>query len=320
MSNNSSISSIQYASSGCTIVSSLLSIFGAVVIFWTYGSIRSIRNFPRTLLIWLTIADLLNASGNLAGTIDLLVNKGADNDICTSQSVVAIFASIASFLWTLVITAHMMVSIQFRSDITRSSVLKILYHVICWGIPGLITVLAGVNHALGRYSKDDSVTGTWCWINDNISDPVTWMLLAGKGWEIMCYILSISILVLLKLKLYLSRRRLRELNADFRDQDTHYLYLWLLLWVLRVWGTVRFILYWLHVPNNIDVLIILQSIGDSGQAFGNCILFCFLDKEVMEYIKNTCRSNTAENVEYEILISTPKGSAVNERRHAYSTL
>ncbi|KAK3601921.1 hypothetical protein CHS0354_001930 [Potamilus streckersoni] len=322
MSNNSTITTIQYASAGCTIVSSLLSIFGAFVIFWTYWRINYVRNFPRTLLLWLTVADLLNASGNLVGTTDYISKNGRHDDICTAQSIVTTYASISSFLWTLVITAHMMASIQFRSNRTRSTVLNILYHVICWGIPGLVTLLACMQDALGSDSDTNTVTGTWCWIkssNNTHTKTIEWMLVAGKGWEILCYILSLSILVLLKLKLYLSGRRLRDLNAGFRDEDTHFLYLWLLLWLLRVWGTIRFILFWSQKEDNLTFLIIPQSIGDSAQAFGNCILFCFLDKEVMQHIKNKCTSSRFEDVENERLIPTSEGSANNEKRVFYNT-
>ncbi|KAL3887377.1 hypothetical protein ACJMK2_027319 [Sinanodonta woodiana] len=325
MSNNSStnISPIEYASAGCTIGSSVLSICGAFVIFWTYGRISSVRNFQRTLLTWLTIADLMIATGNLVGTIDFLSNKGGNNDVCIAQSVVTTFASMASFFWTLVITAHMMVSIQFRSDKTRSALLKFLYHLICWGLPGIITLVAGLRGVLGRNSNSTTaVTGSWCWIKNDLpyQERITWMLITGKGWEILCYILSFSILVLLKLKLYLSRRRLRELNEDFRDQDTHYLYLWLLLWLLRVWGTVRFILVCSQSDDNVAFLIILHSIGDSAQAFGNCLLFCLLDNAVMEYVKNMCKCSRLERVELERLVHTLDGSTNNGQRGSYSTV
>ncbi|KAL3887314.1 hypothetical protein ACJMK2_027256 [Sinanodonta woodiana] len=303
------ISNIQYASAGCTIAFSSLSIFGGFVIFWTYWLIPSVRNFTRKLLLYLTLADILNASGTLFGTINFLSNNSTENVVCKAQAYITTFAAMASFFWTLVITAHLMVAIQFQSNRTRSAILQVLYHAVCWGIPGIIIVVAGSENVLGPSYR---VTGMWCFINDNLTsvEKTTWILISGKGWEILCYILSLSILVLLKLKLYFSRRRLRELNADFRDEDTHFLYLWLLLWLLRVWGTIRFLLDWFGVYDP-DFLLILQSIGDNAQAFGNFILFCLLDKEVMEHIKNECMSPRAGEDEHERLIPTSEGQPSN---------
>ncbi|KAL3887316.1 hypothetical protein ACJMK2_027258 [Sinanodonta woodiana] len=301
---------IQYASAVCTIVSSLLSICGAFIIFWSYWQISSIRNFPRKLLTCLTVADFMIASGNLVGATELLfgytngtvgVSK-PDTGVCKAQSFITTFAAMASFFWTLVITAHMMVAIQFQSNRTRSAVLNVLYHVLCWGTPGIITVIADASNVLGRNKKTSTAGAvTWCWINTN---DTKWMLITGKGWEILCYILSLSILVLLKLKLYLSRRRLKEFQQDFRDEDTHFLYIWLVLWLFRVWGTIRFILILICGDTNNKPLIILQSIGDSAQAFGNCVLFCFLDKDVAKYIKKKCLPCKFSGEEDRLIAST----------------
>ncbi|KAK3581731.1 hypothetical protein CHS0354_015499, partial [Potamilus streckersoni] len=110
---------------------------------------------------------------------------------------------------------------------------------------------------------------------------------------------------------YLSRRRLKEVMHDFRDEDTHFLYLWLVLWLLRAWGTIRFMLRLFNAGADIKPLIILQSIGDSAQAFGNCILFCFLDKEVAMYIKQACIPCKFRGEELDGLLTTTSESANN---------
>ena len=46
-----------------TTVSCCLSILGACGIFWTYLMMKEIRKFVRTLMVFLTIADFLTASG-----------------------------------------------------------------------------------------------------------------------------------------------------------------------------------------------------------------------------------------------------------------
>ena len=76
---------------------------------------------------------------------------------------------------------------------------------------------------------------------------------------------------------------------SLRDEDKNFLYVWFLLYVLRVWGTVRFFLYvTLRPPDSelyMKVLLRMQALGDPGQAFCNCFLFCILDKTVFGKLK-----------------------------------
>ncbi|KAL3887310.1 hypothetical protein ACJMK2_027252 [Sinanodonta woodiana] len=267
---------IQYASAVCTIISSLLFIFGAIVIFCTYWRVASVRNFPRTLLTWLTIADFLIASGNLSGSIEILSTEGMNNEFCTVQSFLTTFASMTSFSWTLVITIHMMVSVQCRSAVTRSSALKVMYHVICWGVPGIITLLAGLRGALGGNSNSTAeATGSWCWIKNYLSrkNYMDVNYRKGLGNPLLYIVLQHPCFTEIKagkLNTFPNKRRLSELSPDFRDDDVHYLYLWLVLWLLRIWGTIRFLLLW-SIKDDDKYLLIFHSIGDSGQAFGNCV-------------------------------------------------
>ena len=43
-------------------------------------------------------------------------------------------------------------------------------------------------------------TGPWCWINTNNADRkvILWQVLAGKGWEILCYIVTVALYILVK--------------------------------------------------------------------------------------------------------------------------
>ncbi|KAL4673161.1 hypothetical protein H8959_017095 [Pygathrix nigripes] len=56
-----------------------------------------------------------------------------------------------------------------------------------WGVPLVITVAAVVLKKIGYDASDVSVG--WCWIDLEAKDPVLWMLLTGKLWEMLAYIL-----------------------------------------------------------------------------------------------------------------------------------
>lgn len=56
-----------------------------------------------------------------------------------------------------------------------------------WGIPLAITVAAVSLKKIGYDASDVSVG--WCWINLEAEDRVLWMLLTGKLWEMLAYVL-----------------------------------------------------------------------------------------------------------------------------------
>lgn len=88
---------------------------------------------------------------------------------------------------------------------------------------------------------------------------------------------------------------------DMRNEDANFLYVPFVLYLLRLWGTARFIIAVVkkhtdsvHISRIQEVLLVFQSIGDCGQAFCNCILFCFCDATVRHYLYRVlcrrCRS------------------------------
>ena len=80
------------------------------------------------------------------------------------------------------------------------------------------------------------------------------------------------------------RKQFSEIQASFRDEDRNFLYVWFVLYVIRVWGTLRCFIYF-AIPTKanaefMEVLLYLQAVGDPLQAFCNSILFCICDKTV----------------------------------------
>lgn len=134
----------------CTLVSSSLSVIGAVVIFVTYCIVTVAKNQTRRLLVYLTIADLLNAVGNLVGALHYALRDESsymnklhnmsldchlrDDQICVIQSCVTTFASLASFFWTNIIMIHILMTLISQRE--WSNLLnKVTYHLVAWGVP-----------------------------------------------------------------------------------------------------------------------------------------------------------------------------------------
>jgi hypothetical protein len=94
------------------------------------------------------------------------------------------------------------VSIKGNYDLGKRIIFA--FHCISWTVPLLISLIALLAHKLGR-GCDGPVVGTagWCWINEGNChnettttphyETVLWMLLAGKFWEIISYIVIIVV-------------------------------------------------------------------------------------------------------------------------------
>ncbi|KAK3594988.1 hypothetical protein CHS0354_019917 [Potamilus streckersoni] len=295
-----------------------LSIFGAIFIAVTYCLLREIRNFPRKLLLYLTFADLLNASGNLMGTIRYALSKEGDkfrnnsktihsyanrSEVCIIQSFITTFSSIASFFWTVVIAVYIFTAVVYSSHVFKSVKAECIYHLLSWGIPGVIATTAVALKVLGE--DNAMVTASWCWIRSDLEPPVMtsiWMVLAGKGWEILCYLTTMTLYCLLKLTLWKRRTvHFRSLNNEFREEDNNFMFVWFVLYLLRFWGTARFVLSLTAISTNSEnigltqfVLLNMQGIGDSSQAFWNFIIFCLCDKTVRNGIMGRCQNGSEQ--------------------------
>lgn len=304
----------------CTYVSCSLSICGAITIFVTYCTVPQAKNQTRRLLLYLTIADLLTSSGNLLGAIrysvkhrhhrlltdeDILEHCHHPGNICTVQSLITTFSSLASFSWTIIIGLHILLTLVYQSEWCMTTISKVLAHCVSWGLPFIITMVGAFKNVFG---EDLSISsGPWCWIRGCLKNMeiVKWMTITGKGWEIATYIVTAFLYIYLKY--YMIKRRRREhapdlrysqISMHLRDDDENYVLLWFVLYLLRIWGTARYGIFVFRVIHGKDVynfdetdmvLMHLQSIGDSAQAFCNCLLFCVKDTTVRRGIwRNLC--------------------------------
>ncbi|XP_062576052.1 G-protein coupled receptor 157-like [Saccostrea cucullata] len=308
----------------CTYVSCSLSILGAIIIFVTYCTVQEAKNQTRRLLIYLTIADFLTSSGNLLGALRYSYNDKHHrlhnvtdrelrrhcehpDDLCAIQSMVTTFSSLASFSWTIIIGLHILLTLVYQTRWCFTTIAKVLAHSASWGIPLVITLVAAFKNVLGEDQYIGS--GPWCWIKgcmDN-SELILWMTLTGKGWEIMTYIITAFLYIYLKYYMIKKRRRERRPNLRYshisislRDEDENYVLLWLVLYILRIWGTARYGILIYKVANGVEmvnnlnhvdmVLMHIQSVGDSAQAFFNCLLFCVKDTAVRHgLLRMLCR-------------------------------
>ncbi|KAH3824098.1 G-protein coupled receptor 157-like isoform X1 [Dreissena polymorpha] len=277
-------------------VSCVLSMFGAVVIMMTYCCMETIRNTTRKLVTVLSVADFFTSAGYMSA---IVVNKYPSvlfnqTTFCRVQSAVTTYSSMVSFFLTVAIAAYLFFAI-YREAVPGKR-FYIATNIVSWMIPGVVIAVALYHDMLGREDNHGYTIGTgpWCWVKckdeDNGTKTLLYMLFTGKFWEIGCYVLTAGFYILLKLKLYLHHRfhTLDQLNPDLRSDDRNFLYVWLVLLAIRIWGTIRFLITAFSTNDKLlnTILLYLQAVGDPSQAFFNCILFCLFDTEVRGRIAN----------------------------------
>ena len=174
-------------------LSAVLSLCGTSVIIGTFIAWEDFRSISRKILVYISMADFLIAGGNLLGFWIFHAQLSIDNDVlnkvCEGQSFVTSTATLWSFFWTVYLAIFLyMVVVKKQRRIAEKS-MKI-FHFFAWGIP---LILVGAALGLQRLGKGPNYfyTSGWCWIPSNLrsSDQGVWMLLSGKAWEIVAYVL-----------------------------------------------------------------------------------------------------------------------------------
>ncbi|KAJ8017240.1 hypothetical protein DPEC_G00015750 [Dallia pectoralis] len=163
------------------------------------------------------------------------------------------------------------------------------FHVVSWGIPLGITIAAV---ALGRIGYDASeVSVGWCWVSIQAPDHVLWILLTGKIWEILAYLILPILYILIKKHIHRAHEALSEYrpilarNPNSQSPssmaDMKLIFIPVIFISLRIWSTIRFMLMLVDNPARQNpVLVTLHGIGNTFQGAANCIMFVFLTRPI----------------------------------------
>jgi G protein-coupled receptor 157 len=295
---------------GFVIASCSLSIMGSLFIFLSYTLWSDLRTTPRFMLVCLSLADLITASGNMFG---VFYRQGGV--ICTIQSAFTSTSSICSFLWTVSIGTHLYLS-MLKS--TKKRNFQPLYHVISWGLPIVILVIALSFRALG--ADDFSRAVGWCWISDKVEYPLFWSFFVGKAEEITSYFVTF---LLYALTLWRLHRRVnagllpsKNVRKVITQVDKKLMLVPLVFIMVRIWGTTRFLLVSAGlIRMDIYWMVVLQGVGDSAQGFANFLLFCVFTKKVRNKYTGLVRRALCWN-SYSDLLSSEDEDHNSKAKHS----
>lgn len=176
-----------------------LSILGSLIIVSTFWLWPDLRTNSRLMIVFISVCDFLVASFNILG---INIEKKLDKEICELQATVNIAAILSSFFWTAYLSLYFFLTICKKISVRTERVTMWLFHVSAWGIPVVIALVGYKLNAVGN--PHDMVSSGWCWIKYSHTERnkmIIWMLIAGKGWEILAYIAISVFYVLVKMQI-----------------------------------------------------------------------------------------------------------------------
>ena len=147
---------------GVGIVSSL-SVIGAFLIVLTfcirlcYGESKNMMSAGRLILVNLSIADIIVASSHLWGIArgyNVLMHQAHDssetNTLCDVQGALSVFSTIASFLWTIILSFFVFGTLMLpHKKLYGRLCTVVVYHVIGWAVPLSVLIVLAVEREYG---------------------------------------------------------------------------------------------------------------------------------------------------------------------------
>ena len=201
------------APSYVSLVSSFLSCLGSILIVLTYCLLKDTRSGAQKIITLLAIADFFAAFGYIMGGVNFLVNfKDSPvvdyhcpvfTSICEIQSFITTWSTMSSYCWTCILAFYFFLVLVYTNSKLASRLIP-LYNIIAWIAPMCIVVPLLVLNKLGYAPY---VASNWCYIKDmnyhkQLSDNVetiVYILIAGKLWEVMCYVFITVVYIWIKM-------------------------------------------------------------------------------------------------------------------------
>ncbi|XP_078375162.1 G-protein coupled receptor 157-like [Oculina patagonica] len=278
-------------------ITSAFSLFGALVIVVTYITWKDIRTTSRKILVYISIADCVVVGSYLFGTF---LPPNTDSAACIAQSFLSTTANLWSFFWTTFMAIFLYTTVARQKPRTAEKMFW-AFHVIGWGVPVVIVGMALKEDVLGN--DRNIYSSGWCWIKvqdrgKNVQKNIMWMLITGKAWEVVVFVLVLIFYGLLKLhirqEVYRNERQKitsPSLEAA-KKADKKLTFVPLVLLFLRFWGMLRFCIYLTSSMDESEstrkaqhILLYFQGVFESAQGFANFLLFCLFTEKFQENLR-----------------------------------
>ena len=148
------------------LVSSVLSLIGSLLIIITYLAWKDVRrSVPRTIVFWLSVADLLSSITFIISAIghEIYHIGHFPKIFCTILSFFTIYFPRVSCLWTVYLALYFVVVLILRKAHLGKK-LMFIFHITAWFVPLVVLVPLAAMGWLGRAEYSEGPT--WCFVSD----------------------------------------------------------------------------------------------------------------------------------------------------------
>ena len=183
-----------------------LSMIGSILIILSYFVVPGIRSKARMILVNLSLMDFMVSCSNFIGIcMDFNVHLGDENydshthhynaswgKFCEAQAFFAMYGSISSTIWTILIAVYIYFRVMTEERIARR--LFWSFYVIAYGLPAMVMIWQVTTHKLGY---DHHSASSWCSTvaSSNGSKKPINVVFASDIWVYMAIFLITIILV-----------------------------------------------------------------------------------------------------------------------------
>ncbi|XP_066267695.1 cyclic AMP receptor-like protein A [Branchiostoma lanceolatum] len=245
---------------------SLIGCLFMIAVIWLF---RKYRSFVQRLILYLSIAALLDDVSYLMGDLH------PDGTLCNFQAFLLTFFEWSVLLWVCCITFNLTLNIIWM---TRTDKYEIVYHVLSWGVPLILSCLPFIGNHYGP-------AGAWCWIPNQYTH---WRF--GIWYGPLFCLLGLMVVVYTCITVTLNRKVKRwegtydpdvERNKDLLKEDIKPLRAYPFIYLaLSIFPLVHRIQNAISPDNTVFALVVLHALTSPLQGMVNAIVYG-LDRETI---------------------------------------
>lgn len=144
-------------------ISAGLSLFGSLLILFSYMLSRRLQTHMNVLVYWQTVATLVYSAVSLVGDASF-----SSSTICYLQGFFLNVFSLSTVFWTASFATHCLMAVKLHVPLSHLTSFLKYYHIVSWGLPftmtGIAVSMEGF-HDDGRHGPFFTQDYAACWIS-----------------------------------------------------------------------------------------------------------------------------------------------------------